>query len=224
MSLYINEFCIGLHSFCNWDCKYCIAKNNDFEVNETEILKEIEPIKHKLKDVFISGGEPGILSDDFWNKLFHMTDYKLAICTNGTFIKKNYHIKYQKYIREIFIHCVPELDKEIEPLILDIINNKQSYMITPTIVIHNNNSHLIHDFLTKYSDIRFVLLFTDSTFSPFHTDEPYYYAIQAESCLKIFKTLGKFNYSHYSNLLIKAIIKNDYRHLNSWSKMNRELK
>jgi organic radical activating enzyme len=224
MTLYVNEFCIGLHSFCNWNCKYCIAKNNNIEYNEDQILNEIRPIKHALKDVYLSGGEPGILSDKFWNELFQMTQYKLAICTNGTFILKNYHIKYEKYIREIFVHCVSELDEEINPIILDFISNKQSMKVTPNIVIHDKNHHLLHDFLKRYDNIKFDLLFTDSSFKTFHTDEPYQYAIQAEACINIFKVLSKFKkYTNYTTSLMKAIIKKDYKYLNSWSQMNREL-
>lgn len=225
MSLYVNEFCIGLHSHCNWNCDYCIAKNNQILYSEEQILSEIEPIKHKLKSVYLSGGEPGILSDDFWYKLFHMTNYKLAICTNGTFIKKDYHNKYKKHIRELYIHCVSELDKNIDKDILNIIRNKQSYIVTPTIVAHNKNSHLIYDFLKRYSDITFNILFTDSSFKTFHTDDPYEYPIQEEACMELFKALSKFKqYSQYTNYLIKGIVKNNFTYLNSWSYMNRELK
>jgi len=222
--LYVNEFCIGLHNVCNWKCPYCIARDPNGAYNENEILNEIKKIKYKLKHVFLSGGEPGLLSDDFWYKLFHMTDYKLAICTNGTFIKKNFHVKYEKHIREIIIHCVSELDQEIDKKILHFIEDNHNYNVVTNIVLHNKNSHLLYNFLKKYPNINFSLFFTDSTFTPFHFEGKYDYPIQYKSCMEIFKALGKIGgYSNYTNRLIKCIINNNYTHLNSWSHMNRGL-
>ncbi len=222
MKLYTNEFCIGLHSKCNWNCSYCIARNNNISYDESEILENIEPIKNKLGYVYLSGGEPGILSVDFWDKLFGLTDHKLSICTNGTFIKNGYHLRYENQIREIIIHCVQELDHDIDEEVLGVITSKNQYKIVPNIVLHNKNSHLLDEFLCKY-DFEFSLFFTDSSFIPFN-DKPYEYAIQGESCLSIYKNLAKNSeYSEYSNRLLRAIIKKDYRFLNSLSERNREL-
>jgi organic radical activating enzyme len=224
MKLYVNEFCIGLHSVCNWNCPYCIARDPNGTYDEDEILNEIKPIKYKLKDVYLSGGEPGLLSTYFWDELFNMTEYKLAICTNGTFIKKGYHIRYESKIRSIMIHCVKELNYDIDDEILKVINNKTRYSVEPVIVIHNKNSHLLEEFLEKYHQLNFSLFFTDTTFSPFHHNNEYDYPIQKKSCMEIIKILGKYNkYSRYTTPLTKSIIKNDYRYLNKWSQMNRGL-
>lgn len=224
MKLYVNEFCIGLHSHCNWNCPYCIAKNNELPLDEDEILEEIYKIRHLLKSVYLSGGEPGILSDYFWDKIFEMTDDKLAICTNGTFIHKDFHLKYFNKIREIIVHCVQELNQNIHPKILDFIRNFPRHTDVANIVVHRQNSHLLYEFLKKYKDIHFSIFFTDSSFVPFHTTEEYNYPIDAESCMEIFKVLVKIGgYSNLTSNLMKALIKNDFRFLNGWSKMNRAL-
>ena len=222
--LYVNEFCIGLHSKCNWNCPYCISKNNNIPMIESEILEEVVKRKHVLGQVFLSGGEPGLLSESFWDSLFNISEHKLSICSNGTFIKQKYHIKHNNKIRSIILHCVSELDQEIDQEILDWYTQKHKYNKELNIVVHNKNSHLLYDFLKKYEHINFLLYFTDETFHMIHSDEPYDYSIKKESAINIIKELGKIkNYSNYSNILTKAVIKNDYKNLNSWSYMNREL-
>ena len=70
-------------------------------------------------------------------------------------------------------------------------------------------------------DFPFSIFFTDASFKTFHTDEPYEYAIQRESCEIIIKALGKVGgYEHYTSRLMKALIKNDFTFLNPWSEIN----
>jgi len=222
--LYVNEFCIGLHSQCNWSCPYCIAKNNNIPYTEADILEQIEPIKHMLGNVFLSGGEPGILSESFWSKLFEMSTFKLSICTNGTFVLQDYHEKFSEFIREIIIHCVQELTDDIHPKILKLIRSLAPYKIVPNIVVHDQNADHLDEFLERYPDIEFSIFFTDGSFETFHSTEPYRYAIQRESAVVIMKALKQRKYEKYLNKITLAIIKNDFKYLNDWSNVNRELK
>jgi len=222
MSLYYNNMCISLFNQCNWDCKYCTAKNNNKPYNEDTILEGLETLKDKLDKLDLTGGEPGILSAFFWERLCKM-NCKLSICTNGLFIHKNYHIKFSKCIRKIQLHCVPELDYDIHEKSLEFIRTENPFPVLPTLVIHNKNAHLLEGFLEKYSDITFHFSFTDSLFDRDPNWE-YIYSIKKEACLEIFKVLAKTKkYSEYSERLIKSYVKNDFRYLNEWSKTLRKL-
>ena len=225
MNLYVNDICIGLHSKCNWNCSYCIARDPKAIIDEDDIFNQIVPIKNRLGKLELSGGEPGLLSENFWNKLFNLTDHKLAICTNGTFIHNDYHIKFKNKIRSILVHCVPELDQDIHPKILQLKKEKVPYKLSFSIVVHNKNIHLLDAFLNKYSNIQFNLFFTDATFKPFHHNELYNYNIQPESGMELFKILAnKSKYSQYTNILMKAILSKNFKYLNSWSAKNHEIK
>lgn len=213
---------MGLHSKCNWDCPYCVSKDPNAIIDEDEILKQIYPIRNRLGRLELSGGEPGLLSNSFWSKLTSMTQHKLAICTNGTFIHNDYHIKFEKDIRSILIHCVEELDQDIHQKILNIHNTSTPYIVKLNIVVHNKNHHLLYNFLEKYKGIQFTIFFTDSTFTPFHHNNPYDYPLNKDSVISVIKTLSKFNYMTYTNRLMRMIIKDDYRYLNTWSSQNHE--
>jgi len=217
--LYVNNICIGLLNICNWNCKYCIAKRIGQIVDEDNIIKQIIPIKHKLKTLVLSGGEPGLLSVDFWDKLFALSDYKLSICTNGTFIIKGLHERYKSKIKTLIIHCVQEIDQDINPMVLDFIRHDNiPYDIN--VVIHKKNAHLIKSFLNKYNDIQFMINFTDSTF----IRGDYEYAIDKEAAMEIVKQLTNFKgYAKYSSKLIRCIIRNNFIYINDWSPENKEL-
>lgn len=218
--LYVNNICIGLLNKCNWNCTYCIAKRVGQIVDEDNIIEQIIPIKHKLRNLVLSGGEPGLLSIDFWDKLFSLTDYKLGICTNGTFVINGLAHRYKSKIKTLIIHCVQELDQDIHPVTLDFIRNP-FVPIVVNVVIHNKNSHLISDFLDKYNDISFSINFTDSTFIK---DDSYDYAINKESAIKIVNQLSKYKgYSTEMSKLIRCIINNNFTYINYWSPDNKEL-
>ena len=222
--LYVNELCVGLHSKCNWDCTYCIAKKPNAIIDEDEIFEQLIPIKNRLNKIFLSGGEPGLLSENFLERLTNLTNHKLGICTNGTFVHKNYHIKFEKNIRSILIHCVPELDEDIHPKILEMADKIFPFTVDYTIVIHDKNSHLLEAFLKKYHHIHFSLCLTDETFYsyPYPTPELFYdFPIKEKTALELIKIFSKCSgYSDFSDLLVKAILKKNFKYLNMWSDKN----
>jgi organic radical activating enzyme len=224
MPLYVNEICIGLHSKCNWCCKYCVARWDDAEINEDQIIEEIEPIKDKLRTLWLSGGEPGLLSVQFWNYLFYSSEYPLSICTNGTFIRRGYADLFRSKIRRLMIHCVQEMDQDINPFVLQFIRKSRISKIVNT-VIHKNNTHLIYDFLNKYKDIQFEFNFADQTFAEINNqyNKEYDCAMDRTAVISVIRELGKLgNYGKYTNFLAKKLIQNDFKHLNPWSYKNHD--
>ena len=146
---------------CNWKCNYCKYSKSNLIPDENKALKIFE----KYKDILthISGGEPGLLSNKFWDHVFNTK--KVGVITNGLFILKGYYKKYQDKITNIKVHATPELNKDINPNILKIIREKYPNMET-NIVIHKRNINLIKPFLKKYPDIEFKIIFSGTQVYP----------------------------------------------------------
>ena len=224
MSLFINDICIGLHSKCNWKCNYCVARWDNAKIDENLILEKLLPIKNKLRTLWLSGGEPGLLSVQFWDLLFYSIGFSIKICTNGTFILKGYHKRYKPQISQIMIHCVEEIDQDINPIVLEFIKKSDIPKIV-NIVLHKYNVHLLSSFLDKYKDIRIELNFADQTFKNINAkyNKQYNYALDKESIIEIIKQLSNFEgYDQYTSFLTKKIIQNDFVCLNPWSNKNHD--
>lgn len=231
MPLYVNDLCIGLHSKCNWRCKYCVARWDDAIIDEVKIIEELEPIKDKLRTLWLSGGEPGLLSIEFWDYLFYITSHPLNICTNGTFIKRGFVNRYKSLIRRLMIHCVEELDQEIDPTVVDFIKNT-GVNISVNIVVHKENTHLIYDFLNKYKDLCFIdINFADQTFAEINNqyNKPYDIVMDERAVYATIRELGKLgkdgkfgNYGKYTDFLMRKYIQKDFSHLNKWSNKNHD--
>ena len=122
------------------------------------------------------------------------------------------------------IHCVEELDQEIDPEVLEFINESQIDKIV-NIVVHKHNSHLVSRFLNKYDNIQFEINFADGTFTDVNQQysKEYNYAIDQCSSVKTIKELGNVKgYSVYTDFLTRRLIQNDFRNLNSWSSKNHD--
>jgi len=219
--LYINSICIGLLAKCNWTCKYCIARNDNATIDEVQILEDLMPHLNKLKTLYISGGEPGLLSEDFWSKVFSSIDFQLRICTNGTFFKNGLYFKFRNDIKELMVHVVQELDMEIEEDIYHALLFDDK--LTPVIVVHRHNAHLLKDFLEKYPLITFQIFFSDGSFTVYHYDGEYQYGLDVKSAKHIIKAFsGKPRYLNYTTRIMKCLVKNDFKNVNSWSNKNHE--
>ena len=122
------------------------------------------------------------------------------------------------------VHVVRDLDCDIHPKILRAMKKEN---VLGTIVLHNKNSVMLNDFLRKYSTIEFNISFTDSSFKEIHTENGYEYPIEKDSALEMIKAFGVNNqkkfYTKHIDILMKAIIKNDFKHLNGWSDRNKTL-
>jgi organic radical activating enzyme len=215
--MFINDICIGVLTKCNWSCKYCIASNSN-PIDEDVIYDKLYPVRHKLRTLWVSGGEPGLLSEKFWSKLLDSIDFNLRICTNGTFISNGLYDKFKNRIIEVVVHCVRELDDDIDETVLDAIRTDSKIRVN--IVVHKYNTSLVKEFLLKYSDIKFEINFTDITFAKL-TDANYMYAIDREAALAIVKQLGSLPaYVGKLNNIMRALVVDDFTYLNRWSDKN----
>lgn len=222
--MFVNDLCVGILPQCNWCCDYCIAYNNKNKIDEDKIFKELYPIRNKLKNLWLSGGEPGLLSEKFWEKLLKSIDFNLKICTNGTFISNGLYDSFEKRINNVMIHCVRELNDEINPIVLSTyIKNNQKMDIN--IVIHKYNVDKINFFLKKYKEIDFTLHFADKSFQNFISTE-YDYCIDKKSAIKLInelKNIKNIKNKIHIDRLTKSIIKNNFNNLNIWSYKNIEV-
>lgn len=219
MPLYVNDLCIGLLRTCNWHCKYCTARA-DIPIDEECILKEVYPHRHRTAKVWLSGGEPGLLSENFWDEFTRMVELPLRVCTNGTFIKRKLHHKFDHTVAEYMIHCVQDLDEDIDPEVLEFLRTEPKSKVN--VVIHRYNTHLIADFLKKYPDLIFELNFTDTTFVYDYNQKTYDYFHNEESLKNAIRQLSEVkNYTRdFPHKLIKCLIKKDFKNLNAWSPEN----
>lgn len=218
-TLYIDDVCVGLSSACNWTCPYCISYS-DQSVNEELLLKEVRKIKHLFQTHVVSGGEPGILSDNFWSRFFKTVQVPVEICTNGTFILKGFHEKYKSHIKSIDIHAVENVYKNavIADEVLDAYKANPHWQMN--IVIDNWSAHHFGTFLDKYPDITFVLNFADGHPKLYKPD--YDRSIGKTDAKAIIRELtGRKEYKEYSSRIMRAIIKNNFANLNNWTPKNR---
>lgn len=219
MSLYVNDLCIGLLRTCNWRCKYCTARA-DVPIDEEQILRDVYPHRHRTSRVWLSGGEPGLLSENFWEEFIRIVDLPLHICTNGTFIKRDLHKKFDRHIAEYMIHCVPDLDEEIDPKVLEFLRNDLKAKVN--VVVHRYNTHLLAEFLKKYPDLIFEINFTDTTFINDVNSETYDYFHTEESLRETIKQLmlTRNHTRDFVNHLVRCLIRKDFKNLNVWSPEN----
>lgn len=188
---------------CNWRCSYCeYGRSPSSNIDDDMALD----IFNKNKDVVthITGGEPGLLSEKFWDKAF---SYKpLGVITNGTFIKRGYYEKYQDRVSGLYVHAVQELDHDIDPVILDFFKNNKDPRNEISFVVHRRNTSLIKTFLDKYSDILFKITMSGDQFS-----NNTLYNLDRESALEVISVLKDYpQYQKYVNKLFLAIVKNNW--------------
>jgi len=218
-TLYIDNVCVGLLNSCNWECPYCISYSGD-TFNEELILKEVRKIKHLFPSHVVSGGEPGLLSRNFWSRFFTTVGVPVEICTNGTFIIKGYHEIFKEYIKSIDIHAVssPFVKSEIDQKVIDAYKENPHWQMN--IVVDNHSADFFGKFLDKYPDITFVLNFADG--APKLYDKNYSRSIDKKAAEDIIKQLkGRSAYKEYTNRIMYAILKNDFENLNNWTPKNR---
>lgn len=122
------------------------------------------------------------------------------------------------------LHCVQEIDQDIDPYIVEFIKSTK-ISISVNFVIHKNNPHLIADFLNKYRDIQFEVNFADQTFAEINEEhhKAYDCLMDKDSIIETVIQLGKFkNYDRYTNFLTRKLIQNDFKYLNPWSYKNHD--
>lgn len=187
---------------CNWTCSYCEYKSMGVLPDEENALEIFE--KHKDRLTHITGGEPGLLSEKFWTHVFNYR--KVGVLTNGLFIKKGYYKQFHDRISHLYIHVTPELDIPIHPSIYKILVSGDT-IVEPSIVIHKRNTHLIKEFLTKYSEIEFNITFSGTQFYP----DMGYNITEKGVALAIIDQLKDLpKYKHFLPKLFKAIVTDNW--------------
>jgi len=140
----IGQYNITTTTKCNWFCPYCIIDTHNIKSYEITI-EELDKHFKEINDnsiVNISGGEPGLLSE---NTMIYLLDKLIKkkcfirVFTNGEWIKK-----YPKYIDKVN-HIVYHVSYTLEPIIIEKINTKAK--VDYKIVIDNNNYNNIEKFL-----------------------------------------------------------------------------
>jgi len=187
---------------CNWTCSYCEYKSNGIIPDEGKAIEIFE--KHKDTLTHITGGEPGLLSQKFWDHVFNYK--KVGVLTNGLFIKKGYYEKYKDKLTHLYVHVTPELNVPIHPTILKVIRNKDP-IVEPSIVIHRKNTSLIKGFLKKFSDIHFNITMSGTQFYP----DMGYNITDKDTAIAIIDQLKDFpQYNHFIPKLFKAITSDNW--------------
>jgi len=187
---------------CNWKCSYCEYAGNHILPDEDNAIEIFDKYKDKL--THITGGEPGLLSERFWDHVFDTR--KVGVLTNGLFIKKGYYEKYHDRITHLYVHVTPELDKDINPNTLRVLLNGDP-IVEPSIVIHKKNIHLVKDFLNKYSNLEFNITFSGTQFYP----DMGYNITEKGTALAVIDQLKDFpQYTQFIPKLLKAITSNNW--------------
>lgn len=145
------EYCITVTYKCNWNCEYCVIDTHNAKEIGLSNLEDINNIKNGQK-VSISGGEPGLVSDELLIKIIKKLREKsciIQINSNGTIFRKPHIVEM---VDSIFYHCTK--DFEINDVVNRDFPNKTTYMA----VVSDNNHHNLDAFLKKNSDLNIHLL------------------------------------------------------------------
>jgi len=141
----MKEYCIMLTHRCNWFCDFCVVDTHNKPTITFDSIKEHLNSIEKGSMVSLSGGEPGLVSEDIL--IYTLRELKkkeciIAVNTNGLFMK-NYQ-DYLTEINDIYYHCSEHLDAYVP--IIDFKNI--DYMV----VVTDNNIHNLGQFLDTNND------------------------------------------------------------------------
>jgi len=148
----IKTIVLKITSKCNWKCSYCDNRGNqDVDINKLISFIQLLQLYNKNTNISLSGGEPGLLSENYFSQLFSVVNNQVEVCTNGTFFKNNYHKIFKDKIKEFWYHVTPEiLNNKIEFNKID-----TSIPIQYIFVIHKKNLHEVIPFIQKHKEIIF---------------------------------------------------------------------
>ena len=143
-------FSVYITHECNWHCSYCHNANEHYDYNIDQIMYNINMIKPYLdraEVLCLTGGEPGLVPEDILRYVLNSTNTKWTICTNGTFIKNNYHKLFEKNIKKIYYHAIKDLAESAQFIKYDIPN------IVYYVIINNDNIQYLKKFIQTNQDI-----------------------------------------------------------------------
>jgi molybdenum cofactor biosynthesis enzyme MoaA len=142
---------LGVTYKCNWNCSYCIS-NTHLQPYKTleNVLQEIDLFENN-SSVTLSGGEPGMLSEndlDIIIKKLQDKNIIIDLVTNGLFLEKYSH--FLDRISNVLYHCVEDLETKKDIKFYKI-ENKIKY-----ILVYEKITDLEY-YLNKYSNIHFII-------------------------------------------------------------------
>jgi MoaA/NifB/PqqE/SkfB family radical SAM enzyme len=155
-----------LTSLCEWDCQYCecgtktlspeltvvVAARNRLKAEGVSIYNIVDSLVTATEGekVMLSGGEFSLLEESLIEYIFKAFEGRIAsVATNGLFITKEYHIKYEGKYDTLYYHCVAEPGDVIEYPDL-----KNTVYI---VLVHHRNITSLKTMLDKYPHINFRL-------------------------------------------------------------------
>lgn len=155
----MKDYCISVTYKCNWSCDYCcVDTHSRADPTDEQVMKNaelIEPGAH----VSLSGGEPGLMSEQLLVKLLDLLESKncvIGVNTNGMFFKN--FPQYLHRINDFRYHCSPDLRNKVWlPPEYKLLNIKF------VIVVTDESYSRFEEFITKNSKIKFTVYFADKS-------------------------------------------------------------
>ena len=144
----IKAKCFYVNTECNWKCSYCITNtHNQPKITFDDIKKRLEYVEYN-DEISLTGGEPGLLSEEILEYIFEHLERKkclININTNGTFLKR--YPEYYNRINEYLYHVSENilLDKKMNEF--NDPDNKIIYML----VITDESVDRVYDFISMYN-------------------------------------------------------------------------
>lgn len=137
---------------CNWDCPYCIQ--SDLGKNRTtesviDAVRKVDPRSW----VSLSGGEPGMLTEDVLFEIVSILKEKdciTSICSNGQIFR---YPKIVEMSDHILYHC--SMNMELGDVV---IKNVTDTPVEYVVIVTDNNFNNLDPFLEKHSDINIGLV------------------------------------------------------------------
>ena len=142
-----------LTHLCNWNCPYCAIDVHSLPpISEEQARKKIETIQNG-RPVTLSGGEPGMLSEETVSWILDRLDDKgcdIFLNTNGLFIRR--YRKYLKRFKQIIYHCSEDL------LPGDAIEKVDEVDTRYMLVVNDGNIARLKDCLDEHKGIKFDIV------------------------------------------------------------------
>jgi organic radical activating enzyme len=150
----IKKMAIFLTEKCDKSCHYCdIPTLKNPKGPDLDLINKYLPIIDKDESFVhytITGGEPGLASEDVWESIFSLIEcHPIRINTNGKFFENGYYDKYKEKIWEVGIHV--DVGEEINILSTD----EGIWYYLP---VNKQNFKDVPDYISKYPTLNFSLI------------------------------------------------------------------